>query len=84
MIEEINLRRRTVHVEINEPLRLGGKMRQAGQCRMHITRGLGHGALAEELRDGDAAQLQAGALEKLPSVLELMIFVRGIHRSVFV
>ena len=76
MIEEINLRRRTIHVQVNQPLSLGRKMRQVGQGRMHVLTGPGPGlgaprALAEHGGQRDAAHLKAGALEKLPAVLQL-------------
>ena len=72
LIEEINLRRRAVHVQINEVLRLGREVWQPGQGGMHLTgrrRGGSQGPLAKELGQCNAAHLQAGALEELPSVL---------------
>ena len=84
MIEKINLRRRTIHVQVNQPLSLGRKMRQVGQGRMHVFTGPGLGApraLAEHGGQRDAAHLEAGALKKLPAVLLLEKFVYGIHVS---
>ena len=72
VIEEINLRRRAVHVQVNEVLRLGREVWQPGQGGMHLTgrRRVGsQGPLAKELGQRNAAHLQAGALEELPSVL---------------
>ena len=59
MIEEINLRGRAIHVQVDEIFGLGRKVRQAGHRGVHLGGGggLGHGALAEELREGDAAHL---------------------------
>ena len=84
MIEEINLRRRAVHVKVNQPLSLGRKMRQVGQGRMHVLTGPGLGtprALTKHGGQRDTAHLEAGALEKLPAVLLLEKFVCGIHVS---
>ena len=86
MIEEINLRRRTIHVQVNQPLSLGRKMRQVGQGRMHVLTGPGprlsaQRALAEHGGQRDATHLEAGTLEKLPAVLQLEKFVCGIHVS---
>ena len=86
MIEKINLRRRTIHVQVNQSLSLGRKMRQVGQGRMHALTGPGLGApraLTEHGGQRDAAHLEAGALKKLPAVLLLEKFVCGIHVSFY-
>ena len=72
VIEEIDLRRSPVHVQVNQPLGLGRKVRQAGQRRMHVTRrGVlrPEHSLAEHGSQRNAAHLETGTLEKLPPVL---------------
>jgi hypothetical protein len=52
-------------------------MREAGSCRVDITRGTG--LLPEKLGQGYTPDFQASTLEKTTAGLKLMVFVCRIH-----
>ena len=62
--------------------RLRREMREARERRMHATRGgCGHGAPAEKLREGDAAEAESGVAEKLAARLQELMFEDRVHVS---
>ena len=77
VIEQVDLGRCPVHVEVNEVLRLRGKMRESRQRRMNLLGPACH-LRSHETRERHAPDLESGPLEEAPAVHQLVKLVRGI------
>ena len=78
VIPQVELRGCPVHVQVDEALRFGRKVRQPGQGSMRLA-GLGHQVLAEHGCQGDITRPQADVSEKLAACLLLVELEKRIH-----
>ena len=84
VVEQVELRRRPVHVQVDEALRLRRKMRKAGQGRVdrvgcRRTRRRSESGSARERGEGESAELQAGSFEEVPAREQFVVGDGGVH-----
>ena len=80
VVPQVELRRRAVHVQVNQPFRLRRKVWQPRQRCMHLRRGCALRELgAQHARESDIARAEAHLAKKLPARLLLMKFEKGVH-----
>ena len=82
VVPEIEMRRRSGEVEIDDALRLRRKVRLLRPEGIWQARHGGAGVVRQELAQGETAKAELAVLQEVPPGLELQSFVVEVHRFI--